>query len=87
MREDALDGCGFFNRRDELQLPATVRAVLDVDIAIPTARFNKRAEVMRDCALPVGVCAQSPACAEVVSVSGGTGTTAFRSLAFGANTP
>ena len=86
MCEDALDGCGFFNRSDELQLPATVREVLDVDIAIPTARFNKRAQVMRDCALPAGVCAQSPAFAGVITVCGGTGTTAFRSLAFGAST-
>ena len=59
--EDALDGWGLLNGCDELQLPATLRALLDVDIAIPTARFNKRAKVMRDCALPVGVCAQSPA--------------------------
>ena len=87
MCKDALDGCGLLNGCDELQLPATVRAVLEVDIAIPTARFNKRAQVMRGCALPVGVCAQSPACAEVVSVSGGTGTTAFRSFAFVASTP
>ena len=87
MCEDALGGCGFFNRGDELQLPATVRALLDVDIAIPTVRFNKRAQVMRDCALRVGVCAQSPACAGVITVSGGTGTTPFRSLAFGASTP
>ena len=86
MCEDALNGCGFFNRGDELQLPATVRAVLDVDIAIPTARFNNRAQFMCECALPVGVCAQSPACAGVITVCGGTGTTAFRSFAFGAST-
>ena len=87
MCEDALDGCGLLNGRDGLYLPATVRALLDVDIAIPTARFNNCAQVMRDCALPVGVCALSPACAGVITVCGGTGTTAFRSLAFGASTP
>ena len=32
MREDALDHCGLLNGRDELQLPATVRAVLEVDV-------------------------------------------------------
>ncbi len=32
MREDAGDGGRFLNGRDELQLPAAVRAALDVDI-------------------------------------------------------
>ena len=32
MREDALDDGGLFNGRDEFQLPATKRAVLDVEV-------------------------------------------------------
>jgi len=65
-------------------LPATLRVVLDVDIAIPTARFNKRAQVMRPLALPAGVCVQSPAYAGMDTVC--VGTIAFCNFAFGANT-
>ena len=87
MREDALDDGGLCNGRDEFQLPATMRTVRDVDVAIPTARFNNCTQRMRPFVLPAGVGAQSPACAGAVSVGTGPGTTALRSFAFGASTP
>ena len=40
MREDALDHCGLLNSRDGLQLPPTVREVLDVDIAHPLQQLR-----------------------------------------------
>ena len=86
MGEDAGDDGWFFDGRDELELSTTVRAVLDVDIAMSIGRFNNCAQRMRPCALPAGVWAQSSACAGAV-ITGGTGTTAFRSFAFGASTP
>ena len=85
MREDAGDGGRILDSRDALQLPAAVRAVLDVDVAMSIGRFNNCAQRMRPFALPAGRWAQSPACAGVVAV-GGTGTTALRSVAFGAST-
>ena len=86
MGEDAGDDGWFFNGRDELELSTTVRAMLDVDIAMSIGRFNNCAQRMRPCALPAGVWAQSSACAGAV-ITGGTGTTALRSFAFGASTP
>ena len=79
MSEDALDHGRLLDGRDER--PAAVRAMLDVDIAISIGRFSHCAQRMRPVALPVGVCAQSPACAGVGVVNVGTGTTAFRSVA------
>ena len=87
MREDAGDGGWFFDGRDQLQLPAAVRAALDVDVAMSIGRFNNCAQRMRPFALPARVWSQSPACAGLVSGGGGTGTTALRSFAFGASTP
>ena len=87
MGQDAGDDGRFFDCRDELQLPTTVRALLDVDIAISIGRFSNCAQRMRPFALPAGMHASSPTCAGVTTASGGTGTTAFRSFAFGAKTP
>ena len=86
MRMDALNHGRLLDGRSELQLPATMRATLDVDIAMSIGRFNNCAQRMRPCALPAGVWAQSSACAGAV-ITGGTATTAFRSFAFGASTP
>ena len=55
-------------------------------ISISNTRFNNCAQRMRPFALPTGRWAQSPAWAGAVAV-GGTGTTALRSVAFGASTP
>ena len=85
MGEDALDHGRLLDGRDER--PAAVRAMLDVDIAISIGRFSNCAQRMRPFALPARVWSQSPGCAGLVSGGGGTGTTAFRSFAFGASTP
>ena len=87
MGKDAGDDGWFFDGRDELELSTTVRAVLDVDIAMSIGRFNNCAHRMRPCAPPARVWSQSPGCAGLVSGGGGTGTTALRSFAFGASTP
>ena len=59
-------------------------------MSISNTRFNNCAQRMRPFALPTGRWAQSPACmgAGALAVGGtGTGTTALRSVAFGASTP
>ena len=63
MGEDADDSGGLLNDYDGLQLRTTMRALLDVDIAISIDRFNNCAHRIRPFALLVGVWAQSLACA------------------------
>ena len=84
MREDALNHGRFLDGRDELELSAAVRALFDVDIehALQQLRPTHAPFALAAC-----VWGQSPACAGVGVVSVGTGTTAFRSFAFGASTP
>ena len=72
MGEDALDHGLLLDRRDELQLPTTVRAVLNVDI-------KHALQQLRPFAAPAVICVQCPAYAVVVS--DGTGITAVRSFA------
>ena len=87
MREDAGDGGRILDGRDELQLPAAVRAAPDVDIEHALQQLRP---MHAPFALPTGRWAQSPACmgAGALAVGGtGTGTTALRSVAFGASTP
>ena len=55
-------------------------------ISMSNTRLSNCAQRMRAFALPAGVWAQSPACAGAVGVVG-SGTTVFRSFAFGASTP
>ena len=87
MGQDAGNGGLLFESCDEFELPTTVRAMLDVDVAMSFPRFNNCAQRMRLCALPAGLVAPSPSCAGVATAVGGTGTTALRSFAFGASTP
>jgi len=83
MREDADNGGRILDGRDGLQLPAAVRAALNVDIEHALQQLRPTHAPF---ALPTGRWSQSLACAGTVAV-GGTGTTAFRSFAFGASTP
>ena len=86
MGEGALNHGRLFNGRDEPQLATTVRAALDVDVAMSICRFSNCAQRMRPFALPTGRWSQSLTCSGAVAV-GGTGTTALRSFAVGASTP
>ena len=57
-------------------------------MSISNTRFNNCAQRMRPFALPARVWSPSPACMGAGALAvGGTGTTAFRSFAFGASTP
>ena len=65
MGEDALDYRGFLDGRDQLQLPTTMRAVLDVDVKHAP---NNCAQRMRPFPLPAGRWSQKKA--EVVTNCG-----------------